>query len=202
MDEVYLIKEAQNGNLSAFNRLVLAYQDIIFNQAYRMMGEMDAAEDATQIAFISAYKNIKKFRGGSLRAWLLRIVTNACYDELRRKKRQPVTALEPVNNDGEEIESPEWIVDPAESPEETLLRKELGDAIQRCLDELPPEFRAVAILVDIQGLDYKEAAQSISKPIGTIKSRLARARIRMRDCLQKFRELLPDSFRLILENRS
>ena len=202
MDEAYLIKEAQKGNLTAFNRLVLAYQDMVFNQAYRMMGEKDAAEDATQTAFISAYKNIQKFRGGSFKAWLLRIVTNACYDELRRKKRQPITALEPVNDDDEEIESPKWMVDPSESPEETLLRKELGDAIQRCLDELSPEFRSIVILVDIQGFDYKEAAQTVSKPIGTVKSRLARARLRMRDCLQGFRELLPDSFRLTIENES
>lgn len=196
MDEVALIKDAQKGDLDAFNRLVLAHQDLIYNQAYRMMGESDSAEDASQEAFISAYKNLRSYRGGSFRAWLLRIVTNACYDELRRRKRRPTTPLEPVDDAGEEIESPSWIADQSELPEDTMQRMELGDAIQNCLDELPEEFRAAVILVDVQGFDYAEAAQAIGKPLGTIKSRLARARMRMRDCLQGFWELLPSRFRL------
>jgi RNA polymerase sigma-70 factor (ECF subfamily) len=94
MDEVELIQYAQKGDLDAFNRLVLAYQDMVYNQAYRVIGESDAAEDATQEAFISAYRKIHTYRGGSFKAWLLRIVTNACYDELRRRKRRPTTPLE------------------------------------------------------------------------------------------------------------
>lgn len=89
MDEKALIQDALQGDLDAFNRLVLAYQDRVYNQAYRVLGESQAADDATQEAFISAYKNLRSFRGGSFRAWLLRIVTNACYDELRRRKRRP-----------------------------------------------------------------------------------------------------------------
>ena len=89
MDETRLIQDAQHGDIDAFNRLVLAYQDMVYNQAYRVMGEPFAADDATQEAFISAYRKIKTYRGGSFKAWLLRIVTNACYDELRRRKRRP-----------------------------------------------------------------------------------------------------------------
>lgn len=196
MDEAALIQDARRGDLDAFNRLVLAYQDLLFNQAYRMIGDPDAAEDATQEAFISAYKNIQSYRGGSFRAWLLRIVTNACYDELRRRKRRPTTPLEPVDDAGEEIESPGWIEDQSELPEATVQRVELGKAIQHCLDDLPEEFRAAVLLVDLQGFDYDEAAQALGKPLGTIKSRLARARLRMRDCLQGFWELLPGRFRL------
>lgn len=196
MDEAALIQDARRGDLDAFNRLVLAYQDLLFNQAYRMIGDPDAAEDATQEAFISAYKNIHSYRGGSFRAWLLRIVTNACYDELRRRKRRPTTPLEPVDDAGEEIESPGWIEDQSELPEATVQRVELGKAIQHCLDDLPEEFRAAVLLVDLQGFDYDEAAQALGKPLGTIKSRLARARLRMRDCLQGFWELLPGRFRL------
>jgi RNA polymerase sigma factor (sigma-70 family) len=196
MDESALIAAAQRGDLDSFNRLVLAYQDLLFNQAYRMLGDRDTADDATQEAFISAYRNLGSFRGGSFRAWLLRIVTNACYDELRRRKRQPTTAFEPLDDAGEEIESPHWIADPGELPEETALRVELGSAIQHCMDELPPEFRSVVIMIDVQGLDYNEVAQATKTPLGTVKSRLARARIRMRDCLQDVRELIPASFRL------
>jgi RNA polymerase sigma-70 factor (ECF subfamily) len=104
--------------------------------------------------------------------------------------------LEPENDAGEEIESPYWIADPSESPEESSERVELGRAIQSCIDELPPEFRAVVVLVDVQGLDYAEVSLTIGKPLGTVKSRLARARNRLRDCLQGYWELLPAPFRL------
>ena len=196
MDEVALIQYAQQGDLEAFNRLVLAYQDMVYNQAYRVMGEPDAAEDATQEAFISAYRKIHTYRGGSFKAWLLRIVTNACYDELRRRKRRPTTPLEPVDEFDEEIESPRWLADTGEAPEDTALRAELSEAIQNCLNDLSHEFRTVVILVDIQGMDYAEAANIMGTPLGTIKSRLARARQGMRQCLQDFRELLPTAFRL------
>lgn len=195
MDEAELIAEARKGDLDSFNCLVVTYQDMVYGQAYRVMGDEDSAADATQDAFISAYKNLNSFRGGSFRAWLLRIVTNACYDELRRRKRRPVTSLEPVDDTGEEVESPAWVADPADTPEESLQRAELVEAIQHCLAGLPEDFRSVVSLVDLQGLDYAEAAQALGKPVGTVKSRLARARLRLRDCLKGFGELLPATFR-------
>jgi RNA polymerase sigma-70 factor (ECF subfamily) len=195
MDEIALINDARQGDLDAFNRLVLAYQDRVYSQAYRVLNDPQGADDATQEAFISAYKNLRSFRGGSFRAWLLRIVTNACYDELRRRKRKPTTSLEPLDDSGDEIESPHWIADPGELPEENVIRAELGKAIQNCLEKLPVDFRVVMVLVDVQGMDYLEAADVVGKPLGTVKSRLARARSRMRDCLQGFWELLPMSMR-------
>jgi RNA polymerase sigma-70 factor (ECF subfamily) len=201
MDEVALIQSAKQGDLDAFNRLVLAYQDQVFAQAYRMMGETDAAEDATQEAFISAFRSIQSYRGGSFRAWLLRIVTNASYDELRRRQRRPTTPLEPVDSEEEEIESPHWLADPGESPENHAERVELDQAIQICLKDLPPEFRAVVVLVDVQGFDYFEAAEVLRKPVGTVKSRLSRARLRLRDCLKGWWELIPAQFRLVNEGK-
>jgi RNA polymerase sigma factor (sigma-70 family) len=195
MDEAALIQSAREGSLDSFNCLVLTYQDMVYNQAYRMIGEPDPAADAAQDAFISAYKNLRSYRGGSFKAWLLRIVTNLCYDELRRRQRRPTTPLEPVDEEGEEVESPSWMVDPGEQPEDTLDREELASAIQRCLDNLPDDFRSVVVLVDLQGMDYTEASGVIGKPLGTIKSRLARARLRLRECLQGFGELLPLEFR-------
>ena len=201
MDEAALISAAQQGDLDSFNRLVLAYQDQVYNHAYWMMGETEAAEDAVQEAFISAYRNIHSFRGGSFRAWILRIVSNVCYDEIRRRKRRPTTPLEPVDDLNEEMESPSWLADPSESPEEAAQRQELNRAIQKCLQDLPAEFLMVVVLVDIDGADYAEAALEIGKPIGTVKSRLARARLRLRDCLQGFWELLPVNFRLVEESK-
>ena len=197
MDEMALVKYAQGGDLDAFNRLVLIYQDQAYNLAYRMLGDEDSAEDAAQNAFISAYRSLNSYRGGSFRAWVLRIITNACYDELRRRKRRPVTALEPETEDEEEIESPRWLADDSPSPEERAERAEMERAIQHCLEDLPEEFRSVAILVDVQGMDYEEVSSVMGKPLGTIKSRLARARMKLRRCLQGFGELLPAAYRLV-----
>jgi RNA polymerase sigma-70 factor (ECF subfamily) len=196
MDEPALIKAAQRGDLTAFNRLVITYQEVAYNVAYRIVGDPDSASDATQDAFISAYKHLGSFRGGSFKAWLLRIVTNTCYDELRRRKRRPTTALEPLNDSQEAIESPTWIKDPGETPEERAERNDLHDAIQRCLNGLSDDFRVVIVLVDIQGMDYEQVATVTHSPLGTIKSRLARAREKLRLCLQGVRELLPDTYRL------
>src|SRR5512147_1743457 len=129
MDEIGLVRSAQKGDLDAFNRLVLAYQDMAFNLAYRMLSDEAAAEDATQTAFLSAYRALDSYRGGSFRAWVLRMVTNSCYDELRRRQRRPTTPLEPVDaEDEEEIESPAWMADDGPSPEQALERRELDGA--------------------------------------------------------------------------
>jgi len=196
VDEIALIQAARDGDIDSFNRLVLAYQDMVYSHAFRMIGEQESADDATQNTFISAYNHLKSFRGGSFKAWLLRIVTNACYDELRRRKRRPTIPLEPLDDAGEEVESAHWMEDPVDLPEEQVERMELQKAIQRCLNNLPDEFRLAVVMVDVQGMDYMEAAQIMGKPIGTIKSRLARARLRLRNCLNTFAELLPAGFRL------
>jgi len=196
MNETALISDAQNGNLDAFNTLILHYQDNVFNTALRIMGDDDAAADATQEAFISAFKSIKSFRGGSFKAWLMRTVTNACYDELRRRKRRPTVPLEPDTDDGEEMESPRWLADPNMTPDQKAEADEVEHAIQHCLDHLPIDFKTVVVMADIEGMDYTEVATAVRVPLGTIKSRLARARLRLRECLQGFAELLPANYRL------
>ncbi len=196
MDEPALITSAQHGDLDAFNTLVLNYQDVLFNTALRILSDSELAADATQDAFLSAFRSINSYRGGSFKAWLMRTVTNACYDELRRRKRRPTTPLEPDTSNGDEMDSPRWLADKSMSPEQKLEADELEHAIQHCLDALPTNFRTVVVLADIQGLDYSEVAGATRVPLGTIKSRLARARLRLRECLQGFGELLPASFRL------
>ena len=196
MNEPSLIQDAQKGNVDAFNTLILHYQDSVYNTALRILGDEDQAADAAQEAFISAFKSINSFRGGSFKAWLMRTVTNACYDELRRQKRRPTTPLEPDSDDGEEIDSPRWLADPSMTPAQKSEADELEHAIQHCLNNLPLEFKTVVVMADIQGMDYTEVATSVHVPLGTIKSRLARARLRLRECLQGFAELLPASYRL------
>jgi len=196
MNEQALIHDAQAGNLDAFNALVLHYQDNVFNTALRILGDEDLAADASQEAFLSAFRSIASFRGGSFKAWLMRTVTNACYDELRRQKRRPSVPLEPESDDGEEIDSPRWLADPNMTPEQKAEADEVEHAIQHCLNNLPVEFKTVVVMADIQGMDYSEVAIAVRVPLGTVKSRLARARLRLRECLQGFAELLPATFRL------
>ena len=202
MNEQALIQDAQGGNLEAFNTLILHYQDSVFNTALRILGDDSLAADATQDAFISAFKSIKSYRGGSFKAWLMRTVTNVCYDELRSQKRRPTTPLEPDTDDGEEMDSPRWLADPAMTPDQQAEADELEHAIQHCLNNLPLDFKTVVVMADIQGMDYTEVAVAVKVPLGTIKSRLARARLRLRECLLGFEELLPSSFRLEVEDRA
>lgn len=193
MDEPALIQQAKKGDINAYNRLVLHYQQLAYNVAFRIMGEPQSAEDATQEAFISAYKSLNKFRGGNFKAWLLRIVTNACYDELRRRKRRPQSSLDELT---EENESFAFLRDPAEGPEAYQQKMDLTRAIEDCLQTLPEDQRVTAVLCDVEGYDYNEIAAITSVSLGTVKSRVSRARAKLRDCLQGVAELLPASYRL------
>jgi RNA polymerase sigma-70 factor (ECF subfamily) len=196
MEESLLIEKAADGDLDAFNQLVLTYQDLAFNVAYRIMADEAAAADATHDAVISMYRKLDSYRGGSFKAWFLRIVTNACYDELRKQKRRPTVTLEPETDDGDLIESPEWLADETPGLEETMMNSQLEKAIQECLNKLNEKHRAVMVMVDVSGEDYETVAEIIQSPVGTVKSRLSRARLKMQECLQAAGELLPDQFRL------
>ncbi len=175
-----LIDQARQGDVFAFNELVLLTQDVVYQQAYWMMHNSAAADDAAQQAFLHAFQRLQSFRGGSFKSWIMRIITNVCLDELRRQKRHPATALEPVNENDEEIEDAYWMTDPGDLPEELAERAERSAAVLGCIQKLPPEYRAVIILVDLQEFDYQEAAAILKVPIGTIKSRLTRGRLQLR----------------------
>ncbi len=193
MDEPYLIKQAQTGDVNAFNTLVLHYQDIAFSVAYRIMGDPDRAADATQDAFINAYKKLSLFRGGNFKAWLLRVVTNRCYDLLKASKRRPQSSLEELTEEGD---SPRWIADEgAARPEKAQMQRETAEAIQRCLNNLPDDQRIVTVLCDVEGYDYATAAEMAQTSLGTVKSRLNRARKKLRECLRGIGELLPSKYR-------
>jgi len=193
MDETQAIEAAQKGDLAAFNRLVMAYQGLAYNVAYRIVGDADAAADACQDAFISAFKGIKKFRGGSFKSWILRIVTNTCYDQLRYKARRPADALDDL------AENPDYtakLMNGGERPEDYALRQELSGVLQQGINTLPPDQRAVLVLSDVQGFSYQEIASVTGSSLGTVKSRLSRARSKLRDYLVTRQELLPPEYRL------
>jgi RNA polymerase sigma-70 factor, ECF subfamily len=183
-DEMLLVKMATSGDLDAFNQLVLDYQSTAYNHAYALLGDPAAAEDAAQEGFIKAFQSLSGFRGGSFRGWLLRIVTNSAYDMLRRSRRHPNQPLYPDDDNGDELESPAWLADPAAGVQEAVEQHEISKTIYSKLDELPAVYRSVLTLIDIYELDYTEAAEALRVPIGTVKSRLARARMQMKGKLQ------------------
>jgi RNA polymerase sigma-70 factor (ECF subfamily) len=182
-DEMALVGKAVQGDLASFNQLVLAYQGLAYNHALSILGDCSQAEDVTQEGFIKAFQYIDQFRGGSFRAWLLRIVTNTAFDLLRRSRRQPTVPLIPEDEHGKEIESPFWLADPTLPLEAAVEQDELMDYVQQMLDELPGVYRSVINLVDMYEFDYKEAAEALKVPVGTVKSRLARGRLQMREKL-------------------
>ncbi len=189
MDEQELVRRAGGGDVAAFNALVERYQDLAYGVAYRTLGDPEAAADATQDAFLSAYNAIRGFRGGSFKAWLLRIVTNACYDHGRRAARRPSASLDAIleSPDGEDA-----LLDPAPLPEGVALRGELVRVIEASLMELPIEQRTVVVLADLHGLSYDEIAEATATSLGTVKSRLSRGRLHLRDrILRRAPELSP-----------
>lgn len=193
MDEKHLVTAARRGELAAFNQLVLRYQSVAYNVAFRIMGDAEAAADATQEAFLKAYRGLDGFRGESFKAWLLRIVTNTCYDQLRARQRRPSSGLEDIVEDVEHT----WrLAEGGESPDEYAERVELNRVLQWALAQLPPDQRTVVVLSDIEGLSYEEIAVVMNIRLGTVKSRLSRARARLRDLLQQHQELLPARYRL------
>jgi RNA polymerase sigma-70 factor (ECF subfamily) len=187
-NEAGRICAAKQGDAAAFQQLVEDYQATLFNAAVRILGDHDAAADATQEAFISAHRALDGFRGGSFRAWLLRIVTNACYDQLRRNRRRPTSSLEALLV-GEGVHP--VFTDRAVDPERHIFRDDLGRALQRGLDRLTPEQRTAIVLSDIQGLSYPEVATIEGVPVGTVKSRISRGRARLRDYLLSQSDVVP-----------
>lgn len=186
-EEERQLNAAREGDLSAFNWLVLRYQTRVYNLCLRMLSDSEAAADATQEAFISAYRAIGRFKGEQFRTWLFRIATNACLDMLRSRKRKPTQSLYTHAHDAEEEAEPLPIadLDPSIDPESSALRAEVANAIQNGLDSLPDDQRIALVLVDVQGLSYEEAATVTGANLGTIKSRINRGRARLRDYLRE-----------------
>jgi RNA polymerase sigma-70 factor, ECF subfamily len=179
------IERAQAGSLDAFNQLVLTHQDAALRLAQWMLNDEAMAEDIVQNAFIAAYRSLKEFRCQSFRGWLLKMVRNASIDELRRRRRHPWLGLEAHNDDGEEVETPHWLVDPRISPEDALVQREAWERLEASLRQLSSPMREVIVLIDIEELDYSEAASILGIPLGTVKSRIGRARASLRQILKK-----------------
>jgi len=191
--EQRLIEQSLTGEVRAFNQLVEAYQGMGFSVAYRLLQDSDSAADALQDSFVKAFRALESFRGGSFKSWLMRIVTNTCYDVLRANKRRPTDSLDDLSVDQEHA----WqLTDPSASPEEEVERGELQGLIEGAINALPEDQRLALILCDVEGYAYEEIVQITGATMGTVKSRISRARGRVREFLLASRsELLPSAYR-------
>lgn len=188
-----LIARSQQGDRHAFNALVEKYQASAYALALRMTGNAETAADVTQEAFLSAYRAVPSFHGSSFRAWLMRIVSNGCYDVFRARTRHPSSSLDELlesDPDGSpDAHLPAALVDAAQTPEEMAVRGEVVETIQAALLLLPPDQRLALVLSDVQGMTYDEVARIMETPIGTVKSRIARGRAHLRQLLTRGGEL-------------
>lgn len=176
--EAAIVRKVLGGDANAFETLVLEYEKNVYNIALRMTGNSEDAADMTQEAFIKAYNSLQSFRGDSkFSVWLYRIVSNVCLDFLRSRNRRPTVSLSVEDDDGEDAQLD--VADESQSPELLLDRKLTRESVRRGLDSLPPDYRQILLLREIQGLSYDEIAQALGLEVGTVKSRIFRARKRL-----------------------
>jgi RNA polymerase sigma-70 factor (ECF subfamily) len=182
-----LVERALAGDLDAFNTLVAHYQDLLFALTYRVVRDREAAADAVQEAFFSAYRNLDRFRGTTFRAWLSRIAVNAATDVLRVRKRRPADPY------------PEWEDDawqppsgPADDPERQAAHRARARVLAEALERITVDQRRAIVLFDVEGFDYQEIADITGVSLGTVKSRIHRGRLALRDLLADQMELLRD----------
>ncbi|MGH2429496.1 MAG: sigma-70 family RNA polymerase sigma factor [Candidatus Limnocylindria bacterium] len=184
-DEAALVQRARAGDRLAFSRLVEHYQSACYGLAWRLLGDPDLAADATQDALVHAYRAMDRYRGGLFRSWMLRITANASYDILRRAQRRPSSPL-PDADEGEaelpDVRAP----DPVAESE----RAELYRHLEAALHQLPSDQRTAVVLCDVYGMDYNEVAKATASALGTVKSRIHRGRLRLRELLADHRELM------------
>ena len=180
-----LIARALDGELDAFNEIVLVYQDYLFALVVRVVGDRDSAADAGQEAFVSCYRNLNRFRGDSFRSWLTRIALNAATDILRQRKRRPADPY------------PEWEDDawqpPAlesDNPERQAMRRNASRVLSGALQQITDDQRKAIVLYDVEGYDYQEIADMTGAALGTVKSRIHRGRLALRELLGDDMELL------------
>ncbi|MFZ5648074.1 MAG: RNA polymerase sigma factor [Bacillota bacterium] len=193
-DDDLLVKRCRGGDMDAFDELVRRYQTKVYTVAFRFMGNHADAGDLAQEAFIRAYQALSTFRGdSSFATWLYRIASNACRDELRKQQRQKKVSLdEMIMQPGGNLS----LAAPDHSPEEHLESIEMRDMVQRHLNELSGDHRLILVMRDIQGLSYEEIATSLECNVGTVKSRLSRARQALKNRMTGQMELCRDKIRL------
>lgn len=192
MEMPELIQAARGGDDLAFNHLISHYQAAAQRLAQQILRTEEAAADAVQDALIKVHRALPRFQDGNFRSWLLRIVTNTCYDYLRSQRRRSTVSLDELT-DPSGAEFPQLRADELQNPEILVTQQESLQFLLHAIEQLPNWHRDVVLLVDVHGYDYTEAAEMLGLPLGTVKSRLSRARSALRDQLIKAGFVAPQS---------
>lgn len=189
VQESELIKKSAEGNGDAFEKLIAPYMQPIVNHAYMMLGDKEDAYDMAQETFVKAFVSVKSFGGqSSFKTWLFKIATNVCLDFLRKKKRRPnVLSLTAVGEDANAVMCD--VADTESSPDTIAESNELKDIILKAIGSLDAEYRAAIALRELEGMDYKSISKILGVSLGTVKSRINRARLQLREKLSKYKEL-------------
>jgi len=187
-NESEIIRQCRAGDTSGFDLLVEEHYTRVYNTALRVLGNPDSAADATQAAFVRAFRSLDSFRGDStFSTWLYRITVNVCLDELRNRSQEPIS-LTFVGDDDEDPQE-RSIPDERAEPSACVARNERQRLVQQAIGQLAAEYRVVLVLYDINGFSYKDTAQILGIPVGTVKSRLNRARSALKEVLRPHLEL-------------
>ncbi|MDA0734584.1 MAG: sigma-70 family RNA polymerase sigma factor [Chloroflexi bacterium] len=195
-NHVPLPVQDRTGQTYCYNCIIETHQSQAYNLARRLLSDWSLAEDAVQESFVSGYRAFSQFRGENLKAWVMRIVANSCRDMLRSQRARPTVSLDPTPTDSDDTtRSAVDLPSGQPSPEDLAEQGELRRTIQSGLASLSEDRRLAITLVDVQGFSYEEAAQVMNCSLGTVKSRISRARGELRDYLRGAGELLPARFR-------
>lgn len=194
LEDQLLVERSKKGDREAFEHLVRLYENKVYTIAYRLMGNHADASDLAQDAFIKIYQALPNFRGdSSFSTWIYHITVNVCRDELRKRQRRPTVSLdEPAGENTPTYE----IRSNAPGPEEMLDRSETQAMIQQCLNMLSDDYRTILVMREIQDLAYEEIAEHLGCSLGTVKSRLSRARQALKEKISKQMELTSPPQRL------
>jgi len=187
-NEKDIIEKCKLGDNNAFEILIKNYDKKVYNMIYRIMGNKEDALDLTQEVFIKVYKGISTFRGdSSFSTWLYRLATNTCFDENRKKKNKKTHSLDkPIETEYGEFKRD--LRDDTYNPDEMLIKKEIQNLVQKAISMLPEEQRVMIVLRDIQGFTYKEISEILQCSMGTVKSRISRGRLALKNILESLEE--------------
>ncbi len=195
-DEQKLIRKAQKGDVDSFEKIIMEYRSIVYNVSYRYAGSADDAADMAQEVFLKMFKSINTFRFKSkFSTWVYRVATNTCLDLLKKNSRGAATySIDEKFDDGEGGMLGDGVADTEFSPEKRYEQRETHNVINRAISRLPSDYQTALILRDIQGLSYDEISAIVECSVGTVKSRISRARKNLREILLKDRELFENYF--------
>lgn len=195
MENNALVVQAKQGNMQALEELLQRHEKIVYHIVLRTMGAGEDVKDLSQEVLLKAYRSLAKFDGKSaFSTWLYRIAVNTCIDEMRKRKGKQTYSLD-AELEQEDGNYHKQFADPADTPEQSLIRQELRQEVVTALEKLSPEHKTALVLREMQGFSYEEISEITQTPLGTVKSRISRAKIQLKEEILKLREQNVNSMR-------